>query len=167
MSISALTTVAAVRDERPPTKRDAGKSKTPGDTATASLTDLLATQVPTELVAPYTAVTAGIVGGIKLGPGADQLTTWRWLAFVILLVGTVGLVWAGKRRKAGGGKFPLLEITGALAAAVGWALALPESPLTPYLHSEGGRIAAPLLIAFGAVVFTSITAAALQGQRGT
>ena len=65
MSLGAFTTLAAVRDERPPTKQDVGKSIAPGKAPeAASLTDILVTQVPTELVAPYTAVTAAIVGAV-------------------------------------------------------------------------------------------------------
>jgi hypothetical protein len=129
-------------------------------------------QVPTELVAPYTAVTAGLVGAIaKASTGnhhPDQLTGWRWLAFAILLLGTFGLTWEGKRRKAApGGAFPLLEITGALIAAVGWAFALPASPLSPYLHSTAAQTATPLVLAFAAIVAASITASALQSPRNS
>jgi hypothetical protein len=65
MSIGALTTLAAVRDNGRPTKQDVGKAAAP-DMAEeqASLTDVRVTPVPTELVAPYTAVTAAIVGAV-------------------------------------------------------------------------------------------------------
>jgi hypothetical protein len=169
MSIAALTTIGAVRDGRQPKKQDAGKAASDAPHVPASLTDLLVSQIPTELVAPYTAVMAGITGLVakptKQKPSPDQLTTWRWTAFVILLVGTFFLVWEGKRRKAKGGPFPLLEITGALGAAVGWAFALPASPLLPYLHGRVAQVATPLLIAFGAIVFSAITAGALQSER--
>lgn len=171
MSIAALTTVAAARDLRTPRKQDAGKTKHDAEPAPASLSDLLVTQVPTELVAPYTAVTAAIVGLVakptSQNPHPDQLTTWRWIVFAILLAGTFALVWEGKRRKADGGPFPLLEVTGALIAATGWAFALPASPLSPYLHGTAAQTATPLSIAFAAIVASSVTAGALQGQRGT
>ena|SRR5947207_2720670 len=172
MSIAALTTVAAVRDQRPPKKQDAGKKAADKAAEPASLTDLLITQIPTELVAPYTAVTAGIVGAIakpsagNLHPG--QLQGLRWVAFAILLAGTVLLVWEGKRRKAGAGNsFPLLEVSGALVGATGWALAMPGSPLTPYLHGTDVQTAVPLLIAFAAVVVSVVTAGALQSKRNS
>jgi hypothetical protein len=48
---------------------------------------------------------------------------------------------------------------------VGWAFALPASPLMPYLHGRVAEVTTPLLIGFGAIVFTSITASALQNER--
>jgi hypothetical protein len=171
MSISSLTTVAAVRDVRQPQKQDAGKGKPAEPAVPASMTDLLVTQVPTELVAPYTAVTAGLVGLVAKVTSSnshpDQHTAWRWAAFAILIVGIIGLTWEGKRRKSGGGPFPLLEITGALIAGIGWAFALPGSPLTPYLHGTTAQTAMPLLIAFGAIVGSALTANALQGARNS
>ena len=170
MSLGALTSLAAVRDTRAPTKQDVGKSTTAPGTAAepASLTDILVSQVPTELVAPYTAVTAAIVGAVAKPstavPNPDQLTAWRWLAFAILIIATAALVWEGKNRKAPGGAFPLLEITGAVIAATGWAFALPGSPLTPYLHGVALTLT-PLLVAFGAVAAAAFTASALQAPR--
>jgi hypothetical protein len=169
MSIGALTSLAAVRDTGSPTKQDVGKSTAPGKaTEPASLTDILVSQVPTELVAPYTAVTAAIVGAVgkpsKAVPNPDQLVDWRWLAFAILIVATAVLIWEGKNRKASGGAFPLLEITGAVIAATGWAFALPGSPLTPYLHGAALTLT-PLIVAFGAIAAASFTASALQAPR--
>jgi hypothetical protein len=170
MSLGALTTLAAVRDVRSPTKQDLGKSTAPDKAAEpASLTDILISQVPTELVAPYTAVTAAIVGAVSKPstavPNPDQLPTWRWLAFGILIVATVVLVWEGKRRKAQGGPFPLLEVAGAVTAATGWAFALPGSPLIPYLHGVSQTLT-PLVVAFAAVAASALTASALQAPRG-
>jgi hypothetical protein len=169
MSVAALTTLAAVRDTRPPTKQDVGKSTAP-DAAKepASLTDMLVSQVPTELVAPYTAVTAAIVGAVDKPttkvPNPDQLAAWRWLAFAVLVVATAALVWEGKRRKARGGPFPLLETVAGLVAATGWAFALPGSPLIPYLHGKSQTLA-PLVIAFAAVAAGAIVAGTLQAPR--
>jgi hypothetical protein len=171
MSIAALTSLAAVRNMRAPTKQDVGKGNAADPTAKAGITDLLVSQVPTELVAPYTAVMAAIIGVTPKPspsqPHPDQLIAWRWATFAILVIGTIGLVWEGARRKsAGPQKVPLLEITAALAAAVGWAFAFPDSPLSPYLHSTAAHAVTPLLVGFAAIVFTAITASALQSQRG-
>ncbi|HMF14663.1 MAG TPA: N-acetylmuramoyl-L-alanine amidase [Gemmataceae bacterium] len=170
MSLGALTSLAAVRDQRPPTKQDLGKSTAPEMVGQpASLTDILLSQVPTELVAPYTLVSAAIVGAVgqpsKAMPNPDQLATLRWLAFGILIVATAALVWEGKRRKAQGGPFPLLEVTGAVIAATGWAFALPGSPLIPYVHGALLTIT-PLIAAFAAIACSAFIASALQGPRG-
>src|SRR5215831_1943625 len=157
MSVAALTSLAAVRDTGAPTKGDVGKS-TSTDPVTAkepaSLTDMLVSQVPTELVAPYTAVTAAIVGAVDkptpTRPSPDQLASWRWLAFGIMMVAIVAFVWEGKRRKAGGGAFPLLEVFAALVAGAGWAFSLPGSPLIPYVHGKAA-ILTPVVVAFAAV----------------
>jgi hypothetical protein len=167
-----MTTLAATRDAGAPTKQDVGKSTSDKAEEPASLTDILVTQVPTELVAPYTAVTAAIVGAVgtpsKAVPNPDQLAIWRWLAFAILIVATVILIWEGKRRKsqAQGNPFPLLEVTGAVVAATGWAFALPGSPLIPYLHGTS-QVLTPLIVAFAAVAATAMTASALQAPRAS
>lgn len=170
MSIASLTTVAAARDTRAPTKRDAGKSSTSGDTTEATTADMLVSQVPTELVAPYTAVMAAIAGFVakptKENLHPDQLTTYRWIALALLLVGTFVLVWRLKQRKSPG-QFPLLETFAAVGTATAWAFVLPASPLTPYLHSSAAKGLVPLLIGFGGVVFAAATGLALRGQRGT
>jgi hypothetical protein len=100
-------------------------------------------------------------------PHPDQLIAWRLATFAILVIGTIGLVWEGSRRKSTGPqKVPLLEITAALTTAVGWSFAFPDSPLSPHLHSTGALTITPLLVGFAAIVFTAITASALQSQRG-
>jgi hypothetical protein len=184
MSIGALTTLAAVRDTTEPSKQDVGKAVAVGPLAPrtagaagvapsaakepASLTDILVTQVPTELVAPYTAVTAAIVGAVAKPsatvPYPDQLAAWRWLAFGILIVATVALIWEGKRRKSPDRRFPALEVTGAVISATGWAFALPGSPLTPYLHGAALTLT-PLIVAFAAVAAAAMTANAMQSPR--
>jgi hypothetical protein len=168
MSLGALTTLAAVRDKRAPLKQDVGKAASDKAGEPASLTDILVSQVPTELVAPYTAIAAAIVGAVakptRAVPNPDQLATWCWLAFAILIMATVVLIWEGKRRKSPDTRFPLLEEAGGVAAATGWAFALPGSPLIPYLHGTS-QILAPLIVAFAAVAVTAMTASACK-HRG-
>jgi hypothetical protein len=161
MSVSSLTTLGAVRDERAPSKADVGK--TPPEDAKAeeppSLTDLLVTAVPTELVAAYTAAMAAIVGAVDKPvegqPLPDQLEAWRWVAFAALLFATAGAIVQGIKRKRARKKsrvkrFPLAELAAGMVAAAGWGLALPASPLDPYV-SDDVRTFLPLLIALVAV----------------
>src|SRR5206468_2949752 len=75
MSVSSLTTIAAAREVAPgrrPSKGEIGK--VPAHHADAGqgagVADVLAKQLPTELVAPYTALTAAIVATVaKPTPG--------------------------------------------------------------------------------------------------
>ncbi len=140
MSISTLTTLSAARSARKPTKRDVGKA-TAGDAdkdKQPGLVDLLVTAIPTELVAPYTALSAIIVGAIdeptKKVPEPDEFEFWRWLIFGVLLLATFATVWRGTNKKSDVKRFPALEIGVAVVAAIGWALALPNSPLIPYIE---------------------------------
>jgi hypothetical protein len=168
MSIRSLTTIGAVRDVRAPLKQDVGaKPKGSGEEA-ASLRDLLVAQVPTEMVAPYTAVTAAIVGAIATptvsNPNPSELEFLRWLVFGVMVAATFALVWIGKSGKApdGTSRFPVPELIGATAAAAGWGLAMPGSPLTPYLDDATTRAVVPVVIAFVAVIVTLVTAAFLK-----
>ncbi len=187
MSVASLTTLAAVRagtlatttpygdiavaakPAAQPTKQDLGKLDPSQANAPASISDILVTQVPTELVAPYTALTAAIVGAVAEPTATnrhpDQLAAYRWAAFAMLVVLVIVSVWAGKWRKSGKGKFPLLAVLGAVVAAVGWAFALPGSPLIPYIHGMTGETLVPLFVAFGAIGFASLTAVGLQSPE--
>ena len=164
MSIAALTTLAAARVERAPMKLDVGKQTPKAQDDLATITDILITQVPTEVVAPYTAVTAAIVGAVgkvtAANPHPDQLVIWRWLAFGILIALTVGLVWEGKGRKSNNWGFPYLAVAGAVVAAVGWSFALPGSPLIPYIHGHNSDILTPIFVAFAATGAATLLAGA-------
>jgi hypothetical protein len=156
-----MTTVAAVRDARSPTKSDVGKAppEDPQGDARASLTDLLVTAVPTELVAPYTAATAIVVGLIDEPtlkvPDPSQHELWRWLFFGMLILGTAGAIFQGARKKnrrsRAKRRLPKVEIAAGVVAAAGWGLALPESPLFPYLSGDN-RAIVPVFAGFAAVV---------------
>ena len=111
MSISSLTTIATVREaasrsETPqrPTKGQIGKVPTGHTDADqhAGITDVLAKQIPTELIAPYTALTAALVGAVSKpttkNPHPDQLAGWRWAAFVLLVASVILVVWQERRR---------------------------------------------------------------------
>ena len=153
MSVASLTTLSAVRERRSPTKRDVGKATDEADEEKPSASDLLVTVIPTELVAPYTALTAAIVGAIDKptakAPDPDQFELWRWLAFVVLVLTTAVVVRGGAKKK-GVTREPKLEVAVATIAAAGWASALPESPLIPYLDDKT-EIFVPLFAALVAI----------------
>jgi hypothetical protein len=173
MSVSSLTTIAAARLDAPITKGNVGKvpAAHPKAADKAGIGDLLVKQVPTELVAPYTALSAAIVGAVaKPTPNnvhPDQLASYRWVAFGMLIVFVIAFVWTGTARKANLSPlkvFPALPLLGSLVASIGWAFALPSSPLVPYLHSKTATTLVPLFVAFAATGLLSLTAAGLTSQ---
>jgi hypothetical protein len=170
MSASSLTTLAAVRDSGVPKKGDLGKAANEAKKdEKAGITDILVSFVPTEFVAPYTLVVTAIVGAIakptrkNLHP--DQLEGWRWCAFAVIVAAVGVWVWLDKRRKAGGGRFPLLEVGAGMIATAGWALAMPGNPLDPHLNGNEKQFV-PIVIGFVAVVIEILLAKAAQKPRG-
>jgi hypothetical protein len=176
MSVSSLTTLAALRETAPsrkPKKQEIGKvpSDHPAADEPAGISDVLAKQVPTELIAPYTALTAAIVGAVAKpttkNRHPDQLAGWRWAAFVLLLVSVLLVVWFGKRQKSGTWRFPFVAALAGICAAAAWAFLMPGSPLVPYLHSKHAQELVPLFFALGGAVVAAGTAALLTTPRTT
>lgn len=182
MSVSSLTTIAAARAEgktstgaaspaRKPQKGEIGKVPTDDARAQedASVADVLAKQIPTELIAPYTAFTAAIVGAVakptKAKPNPDQLAVWRWLAFALLIGSVIALVWTGKAVKSNSWAFPVLPVVAGVLAAALWAFITPGSPLVPYLHTKTATTLLPLAFAIAGVAVAAVTAALLTTGR--
>lgn len=171
MSVSSLTTIAAVRETALPGTRPTKGAigKVPAHHADAGqgagIADVLAKQLPTELVAPYTALTAAIVAAVAKPtprhPHPDQLIGWRWAAFAVLIASVVLLVWFGKQQKTDTWKFPAAAVTSGVVAAAVWACMMPGSPLGPYLHSQHAQVLVPLFIAVGGVVAATLSASLL------
>lgn len=175
MSVLSLTTLATVRDTETPKRKHVGKAPPQASDADqrATIVDLLVTQVPVEVVAPYTAITAWIVNAVakptKDQPNPNQYVTLRWIVFAVLLLTVFALVWMVKRSKAPTAKsrFPALEITGAVVAAIAWAFLLPGSPIVPYINDPIYRSLIPGVIGFVAVMGNLMIATALQRPAGT
>jgi hypothetical protein len=174
MSVSSLTTIAAIRETAPsrtPKKHEIGKVPTAHAQAEepAGVADVLAKQIPTELIAPYTALTAAIVGAVatptKTHPHPDQLAGWRWAAFALLVASVILVVWFGKRQKTGGWRFPFIPVLAGVLAAVAWAFLMPGSPLVPYLHSKTATTLVPLFVVLGGTVVATGTAALLTTPK--
>jgi hypothetical protein len=169
-----LTTLAAARETASRggklTKADVAHVKVGSAAAEepASVTDVLANQVPTELLVPYTALTAAIVAAVaqptKSNPHPDQLSGWRWAAFVLLMASVVLLVWFGKRQKTDTWKFPLVAVVAGTVSATGWAFLMPGSPLVPYLSKTANTLV-PLFFGVGGVVVAAGTASLLISKK--
>ena len=169
MSVSSLTTIAAAR-ERAHSRLSKGQVGVvpvaePGADDDASVTDVLAKQIPVELIAPYTALTAAIVGAVakptSADPTPDQLSGWRWAAFAVLIASVILVVWWGKYQKTKTWTFPWVAAVAAVASAIAWAFLMPGSPLVPYIHGETASTLIPLFLAVVGVVVAAGTAALL------
>jgi hypothetical protein len=132
------------------------------------LTDILVTSIPTGLVAAYTAFISFLSGLVDkptvAHPHPNEFLGYRVAGLILLVLVSGGLVIAGyasKRDPTKKARFPGLEVSAAVVAALGWGLALPESPLLA--GKEGnGRAALVALIAFAAIAVNLIIAKFLQ-----
>jgi len=168
MSISSLTAVGVARNLRKPTKSDSGEVTEESDAKAeeASLTQLLVKQVPTGMVAAYTALTAATVELIDEvtveNPSPDELLPYRWLGLIGLVLGSMLLTYGSYRSKAAtGARRPVAEVLGVGVAALGWGLVVPESPALAQVDGDRGT-ASVLLIGFLSVVANLIIASRLK-----
>ncbi|MGZ4603405.1 MAG: hypothetical protein ACXV0U_07380 [Kineosporiaceae bacterium] len=169
MSITSLTGVALARNQPGrTTKADSGE--VPKDSRTAdeqaSLLALLVKQVPTGMLAAYTAVTATLAELVKpsaADPHPDPLLAYRWAILAILVVGSVALSYVSYRGKADpdARRYPVAEMIGVGVAAAGWGLALPDSPVLAAVDGPQG-VATVFLVGFVATVINVIVAQRLQ-----
>jgi Na+-translocating ferredoxin:NAD+ oxidoreductase RnfD subunit len=174
VSVATLTTIAATRERAQagakPKKGDIGKVPAAHSkaTANASVADVLAKQIPTELIAPYTALTAAIVGSVAKptvkNPHPDQLSGWRWAAFAVLIGSVILLVWFGKRQKTDTWNFPVAAVVAGVVCAGLWAFIMPGSPLVPYLGKTADTLV-PLFVAVVGVVVAAGTASLLVSPK--
>ena len=175
VSITSLTTLEVARQTRSPKKSDIGKAVSDAGANAGnandkpSLTETLATTVPTGLVAAYTTYIATIVANIDEAtpekPSPDLFLPWRWGGFIALVL-AAALITIGNyrsKRTANMPAIPWLSATAATVAAAGWGLGLPESPLIAAL--EGDMVwLVPLAVAGLAVVMNLILSSFLREQ---
>jgi hypothetical protein len=82
MSLNSMLQVELDRDAQPPVKRvraKEGDSTAPGEEQQRR-TDLLIRSIPTEVLAPYTALVGGIVATIDPGESARPVLRWTLYA---------------------------------------------------------------------------------------
>ena len=107
--------------------------------------DSIVRYIPTEAVAIYIAILSGAFSPLVPEPGQslDQLDyRSRWIFLGAFALATAGLVWLlyiGKARSAGERytDVPVFEMAVASIALVGWAFALPDSPLADFSFYGG------------------------------
>lgn len=168
MSISTLATLAVTRNAGRPSKADTGEKPAGSDDSdkTPSLAQLLVKQVPTGMVAGYTAVVAALVELVDKPtsdvPEPDEHLLWRWIVFGMLVVGSAALTYVSYVGKAAdSARTPLLELTGVAFAAAGWGLVVPESPLLAQANGADGA-ALVVIIGFAALIINLVVAALLK-----
>ncbi len=164
MSLRSLSALAIDRDQ-PLEDVDsrvglytAAGLKPPGGSAPgeSSAIATLTAAIPSEVLAPYTAI-VGVVAGL----GAhDAFAAFRWWAFGVslALVGAVLVINvyrapAGKRRR----NLPEAEIISAMLAFAAWGLAMPGSPLSISVHGNDLALTTAVVAIGGAFLITLIT----------
>lgn len=160
MSVSTLGTIAVQRDNGPP-KRSKSKPKTAvesDETEDRGYFNLLVAAIPTEPLALYTFLTAGIVATID--PGEDERLLMRWViyaAMIAFIIGWLGSTYSRGRAANKKRKFPLAETAAAVVAFAAWGLVMPESPLNAELTGDDRVVWTLVITAAGAAVLGLIT----------
>jgi hypothetical protein len=162
MSVRGLNEVAVQRDlggaqrvaEQPKTTDESHETKAQG------YLDLLVTAIPTEPLALYTFVIAGIVATI--GSEGDQRLLMRWIIFGVTAAFIAVWMVASYLRQAHSSEkpdrvLPLPEILTAVIAFGAWGLAMPESPLIAELSGTDKTVWTVIIIGAGAALVGLLT----------
>lgn len=185
MSVRAMNVIAAQREEGPPLrlespleqmgseseKTEGGRAQQPraplpkiqaaageaAKTEKQGYLDLLLAAIPTEPLALYTFLVAGIVA--TLNPGSDQRLTMRWIifgvaaAFIVVWMVTAFLRLPGKQKRA----LPWAEVSSAVIAFAAWGLVMPESPLAAELSGSDQTVWTFIIVASGVALLGLLT----------
>jgi uncharacterized membrane-anchored protein len=134
VSLNTMLQVELDRDATTPKKRVRRKSADKTSVPTEEeqkRTDLLIHAIPTEVLAPYTALVGGIVATID--PGENDQAFLRWTIYVVGLAAIalyLGVSYARQRAQDSKRKFPWAGTLAAIAAFAAWGLVMPGSPLS-------------------------------------
>jgi hypothetical protein len=162
LSVSRLNVTALQRDYSAP-KSPELKPTSPDDVVKVTnqgAIETLATMIPTEPLAFYTAMTALFLAELSEGEPLDQYLPQRWILFGVLAAAIPAYLFlryrqnrtvSGQRLRKG----PWAEIFGATAAFAAWALVTPGSPLAAVLEGSAERLTLGT-ISIGAVAFLTL-----------
>jgi hypothetical protein len=170
MSLTALSTIAAQRDQAPPKrpKRNPQTADETDATEANNYASALVAAIPTEPLALYTFLTAGIVATI--GPDDDQLLELRWtiygvgIGYIVLWLGVA--YYRERPSSARKRKFPWVETVTAVVAFAAWGLVMPESPLNAELTDTGTRTVWTLIITAVGAAILALLGNPLKSQAG-
>lgn len=149
------------RDEGPSPKKRVRRKK---DDSTEAMIeeqnakDLVIAAIPTEVLAPYTALLAGIVATIE--PGESPRSTLRWWIYAAALVAIIaflGISYVRNRAPRTTRKFPWAGTLAACVAFAAWGLVMPGSPLSVELSGDDLTIWTVILTIGGAFLVGLIT----------
>lgn len=158
MSVKAMSSIALRRDDPDQSKGRATDGADAGGSLPAAV-DVLVHCIPSEVLAPYTALVGIVVATTK--DGGDRLLL-RWAMFVVSLV-LVGVTLAAgylRSKPAGGRRLPVVEMAASMLAFGAWGLAMPGSPLSVRMSANDLTITTSF-IAFGGAFLVSLLAPSL------
>jgi uncharacterized membrane-anchored protein len=159
-----MSAVAAQRDSGPPRRL----KRKPADEAEAKKTesqgyfDLLVSAIPTEPLALYTFLIAGIVATID-GHDSQRLGL-RWAIYGAMIAFIVLWLCASYIRRPKTEKkrhLPFVETLSAVIAFAAWGLVMPESPLNAELSGDDQTIWT-LIITVGGVALLGLLTGSLK-----
>lgn len=161
MSVRGLIDVSAQRDQAGGPLRAARAPKTAIEaekTESQGYLDLLITAIPTEPLALYTFVLAGIVSTID--GDDDQRLTMRWIIFgaaVAFIVLWMAAAYVRRPKADKERKLPWAEVSAAVVAFAAWGLAMPESPLGAELSGDDKTVWVVIVTAAGVALLGLLT----------
>ena len=141
----------------PPLPKIPAQSGAEAETEMQGYLDLLLAAIPTEPLALYTFLVAGIVA--TLNPGSEQRLTMRWIifgaavAFIVAWMVAAFLRLPGKQTRA----LPWAEISSAVIAFAAWGLVMPESPLAAELSGSDQTVWTFIIVASGLALLGLLT----------
>ena len=147
MSIKSISVVETQRDTGTPQDKvgDANKPKS----------EALVDAIPTEILAPYTAILAVIVANADAG----EWEVGRWVLYVIAAaIIPIAVWWLWRRDKSAVAtrRVPVAGMFGATIAFGAWGLVMPGAPLTYSIDDKGSLTIWTFIIV---TVTTSVIAA--------
>jgi uncharacterized membrane-anchored protein len=139
VSLSSMLQVELDRDTTTPKKRVRTRAaeKTEPTEEEQGRTDLLIHAIPTEVLAPYTALVGGIVATID-AEESDQAFL-RWAIYTVGLAAIIlyfGVSYSRQKAKDSKRRFPWAGTLAALMAFAVWGLVMPGSPLSLELSGD-------------------------------
>jgi len=160
MSLSALSTVAVQRDKGKP-RRTNPKPKTAADadqTEERPYLSLLVAAIPTEPLALYTFLTAGIVATIDEGDSERIPLRWTiYAGMIVFIAAWLATTYLRGRAQDKKRRFPVAETAAAVVAFAAWGLVMPESPLNAELSGDDRVIWTLIITAVGAGLLGLLT----------